>query len=76
MDSFIDDLCERIRDHAARNAPLRIRGGGSKDFYGEQTLGEALETSAYSGIVAYEPKDLPASWLGNRFERGLHRDVI
>jgi glycolate oxidase FAD binding subunit len=41
MDSFIDDLCERIRDHAARSAPLRIRGGGSKDFYGEQTLGES-----------------------------------
>ncbi len=58
MDSFIDDLCERIRDHAARNAPLRIRGGGSKDFYGEQTLGETLEVSAYSGIVAYEPKEL------------------
>jgi len=58
MDSFIDDLCERIRDHAARNAPLRIRGGGSKDFYGEQTLGEALEVSSYSGIVAYEPKEL------------------
>ena len=58
MDSFIDDLCERIRDHAARNSPLRIRGGGSKDFYGEQTLGDVLETSAYSGIVAYEPKEL------------------
>ena len=58
MSDFIADLCERIRDHAARNAPLRIRGGGTKDFYGEQSLGDALEMSPYSGIVAYEPKEL------------------
>jgi glycolate oxidase FAD binding subunit len=58
MTTFIDDLCERIRDHAARQAPLRIRGGGTKDFYGEKSLGEALEMSGYSGIVAYEPKEL------------------
>jgi glycolate oxidase FAD binding subunit len=48
---FIADLCERIRDHAARKAPLRIRGGGTKDFYGEEAQGEALEMSAYAGIV-------------------------
>ena len=58
MTSFIDDLCQRIRDHSSRSAPLRIRGGGTKDFYGEQTLGDALEMSPYSGIVAYEPKEL------------------
>ena len=58
MDDFIADLCERVRAHAERKAPVRIRGGGSKDFYGEASAGETLEMSGYSGIVAYEPKEL------------------
>ena len=57
-DTFIADLCERIREHAARKAPLRIRGGGSKDFYGQSCAGESVDMSAYAGIVAYEPKEL------------------
>jgi len=36
MSDFIDDLCERVRGHSARKAALRIRGGGSKDFYGRK----------------------------------------
>ena len=56
--AFIADLCERIRDHAARKAPLRIRGGGSKDFYGQAVEGESVEMAPYAGIVAYEPKEL------------------
>jgi glycolate oxidase FAD binding subunit len=58
MSDFIADLCERVRGHSERKAALRIRGGGSKDFYGEETAGEALDMSGYSGIVAYEPKEL------------------
>jgi len=57
-DTFIADLCERIKDHAARKAPLRVRGGGSKDFYGASFGGEVLDVSSYAGIVAYEPKEL------------------
>jgi glycolate oxidase FAD binding subunit len=57
-DEFITALCERVRGHAARKAPLRIRGGGTKDFYGEGGEGEMLDMSAYAGIVAYEPKEL------------------
>ena len=57
-DAFIASLCERIKDHAARKAPLRIRGGGTKDFYGAAREGETLDVSPYSGIVAYEPKEL------------------
>jgi glycolate oxidase FAD binding subunit len=57
-DAFIASLCERIKDHAARKAPLRIRGGGTKDFYGASREGEALDVSSYAGIVAYEPKEL------------------
>ena len=57
-DSFVPDLCERVRGAAARKERLRIRGGGSKDFYGGAADGETLEISPYSGIVAYEPKEL------------------
>jgi glycolate oxidase FAD binding subunit len=54
----IQDLADAIRDAAARRAPLRIRGGGSKDFYGRETAGEVLDTRRYSGIVDYEPTEL------------------
>ena len=57
-DAFITEACERIRDAAARKAPLRIRAGGTKDFYGHEPSGELLDVSGYSGIVAYEPKEL------------------
>ena len=57
-EAFIAGLCERVREHAARKQPLRIRGGGSKDFYGEAGEGDALDMAPYSGIVAYEPKEL------------------
>jgi glycolate oxidase FAD binding subunit len=57
-DAFIATLCERIKDHAARKAPLRIRGAGTKDFYGAGHEGEVLDVAPYAGIVAYEPKEL------------------
>ncbi|HEX7052453.1 MAG TPA: glycolate oxidase subunit GlcE [Burkholderiales bacterium] len=47
-----------IRDAAARRAPLRLRGGGSKDFFGNPPRGELLDTRAYAGVVAYEPAEL------------------
>jgi glycolate oxidase FAD binding subunit len=48
----------RIREAAARRAPLRLRGGGTKDFYGDALRGEILDTRGYAGIVAYEPTEL------------------
>ena len=38
--------------------PLRIRGGGSKDFYGEPPQGEVLATAPLAGITSYEPTEL------------------
>jgi len=35
-----------------------LRGGGSKDFYGQTLEGEVFDTRAYAGIVAYEPSEL------------------
>ena len=58
MHSTVEQFANTIRDAAARNAPLRIRGGGSKDFYGRETGGDLLDTRAYSGIVDYEPTEL------------------
>ncbi len=58
MQSTIDALSERIRDAGARKATLRIRGGGTKDFYGGELHGEVLETRAYAGVVDYEPTEL------------------
>jgi len=55
----LDSMIERIRRAANRGERLRIRGGGSKDFYGEPVSdGEELSTLALSGIVSYEPSEL------------------
>ena len=58
MADFIQALAARVADCAARKSALRIRGGGTKDFYGAPGEGEALDMAAYSGVVAYEPKEL------------------
>jgi glycolate oxidase FAD binding subunit len=58
MENILTALTDRIRDAAAHHTPLRIRGGGSKDFYGESLQGELLDTRAYSGITSYEPSEL------------------
>jgi len=58
MIEAIESLCERVRQAAGTRTPLRIRGGGSKDFYGGEAKGELLDTRALSGIVAYEPREL------------------
>ena len=54
----LPQLAERIRIAAQRGTPLRIRGGGSKDFYGEPAQGELLETGSLAGITSYEPSEL------------------
>ncbi|HET7198172.1 MAG TPA: glycolate oxidase subunit GlcE [Burkholderiales bacterium] len=49
---------EAIRDAAARRAPLRLRGGGSKDFFGNEPRGALLDTRGHTGIVDYEAAEL------------------
>jgi glycolate oxidase FAD binding subunit len=51
-------LQERIREAAGRGTALRLRGGGSKDFYGNAPRGEILDTRGYAGIIDYEPTEL------------------
>lgn len=54
----LDDLVSAIREAHDRATPLRLRGAGSKDFYGGMLAGEVLEIAGYRGIVAYEPTEL------------------
>src|SRR5215831_16182787 len=58
MDTVVRRLSETIRDAASQNRGLRIRGGGTKDFYGEALRGEVLDVGQYRGIVQYEPTEL------------------
>jgi len=54
----VQGLQEQIRAAAGRRAALRIRGGGTKDFYGNDARGELLDPRAHAGIVDYEPTEL------------------
>ena len=57
-DAALQSLIDAVHLAAARATPLRIRGGGTKDFYGNPPEGEPLETAGHAGIVAYEPTEL------------------
>ncbi len=54
----LDDIVAAVRAAHDNHTPLRVRGGGSKDFYGGLLAGEVLDVSAHRGIVAYEPTEL------------------
>src|SRR5258705_25828 len=57
-DAVLAELRERVgAAHRTRQA-LRLKGSGTKDFYGESLAGEVLELSAHQGIVDYEPSEL------------------
>ena len=51
-------MATRVRQAAQSGTPLRIRGGGSKDFYGQDLRGDVLDMAAYAGVVSYEPSEL------------------
>ena len=59
MDHALAQITDRVRAAAASQTPLRIRGGGTKDFHGGVALrGELLDTRDHTGIVSYEPSEL------------------
>ncbi len=58
MQATLHYFSERIRAASGHATPLRFRGGGSKDFYGQTLQGEVLDTRAYRGILSYEPSEL------------------
>jgi len=64
MDPALSQIAERIRAAAADATPLRIRGGGTKDFHGETPQGDILSTAALTGITSYEPSELVVTVRG------------
>jgi glycolate oxidase FAD binding subunit len=58
LQHIIDQFTQTIREARSRQQPLRIRGGGTKDFYGGPLRGDVLDTKPYAGIVDYEPTEL------------------
>jgi glycolate oxidase FAD binding subunit len=58
VEPALQELVARVRAAIDEKTPLRIRGGGSKDFYGQALQGEILDTRGYSGIVSHEPSEL------------------
>jgi glycolate oxidase FAD binding subunit len=51
-------IAERVRGAAAAGSALRIRGGGSKDFYGQALNGDILDMRPFAGVISYEPSEL------------------
>jgi glycolate oxidase FAD binding subunit len=58
MNADLGQWRERIRAAAAAGVPLRVVGGGTKDFYGQDLIGERFDTTAHRGIVDYDPTEL------------------
>ena len=56
--SPLPQIIDRIKAAAHDKTPLRIRGGGSKDFYGQSLQGDILDTTGLAGITSYEPSEL------------------
>jgi glycolate oxidase FAD binding subunit len=58
MPDALTRYADAVREAAVSGSPLRLRGGGSKDFYGGALAGEVLDVSGYAGVVDYEPTEL------------------
>jgi glycolate oxidase FAD binding subunit len=58
MQQILEQFQDQVRAAVAGKRALRIRGGGTKDWYGQGLEGEILDTRAYAGIVDYEPTEL------------------
>ncbi len=58
IDSALQELRGRVIEANAAKTPLRLRGAGTKDFYGERCEGALLDMRGYSGVVDYEPSEL------------------
>ncbi|MGA8055315.1 MAG: FAD-binding protein, partial [Burkholderiales bacterium] len=58
MADTLAQFADRIRACGAARTPIRLRGSGTKDFYGRTAVGEVLDTRAHAGIVDYDPTEL------------------
>ena len=58
MEQVLSGFRDRIVAASNSASPLRLRGNGTKDWYGQHLQGEILDTTAYTGIVDYDPTEL------------------
>ena len=58
MEQVLEQLREKVIAATMNKTPLRIRGGDTKDWYGQALQGDILDTRGYAGIVAYDPTEL------------------
>ena len=58
MSDILQEWSQRLQRATTSKTPLRLRGGGTKDFYSQSLEGEVLDTRAYAGILSYEPSEL------------------
>jgi glycolate oxidase FAD binding subunit len=57
-DPALQVLIDRVQSALSAGVQLDIRGGGTKNFYGETPQGEPLDTRVLEGISSYEPTEL------------------
>jgi glycolate oxidase FAD binding subunit len=58
MEAQLNSLIDAVRQAGVDGRVLRLRGSGSKDFWGQSLTGDVLNTRGYRGIVSYEPSEL------------------
>jgi glycolate oxidase FAD binding subunit len=49
---------EQILQAGASGTALDLRGGATKQWYGQTVQGEVLDTRGYAGVIAYDPSEL------------------
>jgi len=54
----LGELRSAVIDAHRERKPLRLRGAGTKDFYGESCEGAPLDLAGYRGVAEYEPSEL------------------
>lgn len=55
---IIAQLREQIEQARDAKTSLRIRGGGTKDFYGGPLMGEVIDMTCCNGVIDYDPGEL------------------
>ena len=53
-----DELIEAVKAAYQNSEKIRIRGGGTKFFYGNSVIGTTLDVSEHTGVTSYEPSEL------------------
>ncbi|MDQ6638404.1 MAG: glycolate oxidase subunit GlcE [Pseudomonadota bacterium] len=58
MNPAVEAIVDRVREAHASGRALRIRGGGTKDFYGQTPTGEILDMRTLVAAADHEPTEL------------------